>query len=207
MTTTHPHAGIRLSPLLDPQLKGIFREAKPFPHVVMDQFVEPSACELLVSALEDEPAKVIFSEIFEVNASAPRVTDPRLQSFQQALESREVLAAFGDLCAKPLRYTDMRAFGYGPGQYLLPHTDHQESVGRALAYVFYLHTSPDLEGGELALFHCEFSGDEVVATTLAKLIEPKMNRLVLFEVSPRSLHEVREVTAGLRLSLAGWFYP
>ncbi len=33
------------------------------------------------------------------------------------------------------------------------------------------------------------------------------NRLVVFDVSDVSLHQVREVLAGLRISLAGWFYP
>ena len=40
----------------------------------------------------------------------------------------------------------------------------------------------------------------------AELVEPRPNRLVVFEVSELSLHQVREVMSGLRLSLAGWFY-
>ena len=30
---------------------------------------------------------------------------------------------------------------------------------------------------------------------------------VVFEVGDLSLHQVREVTSGLRISLSGWFYP
>jgi len=40
----------------------------------------------------------------------------------------------------------------------------------------------------------------------ARLIEPRPNRLVVFDVSDVSLHQVREVVGGLRISLAGWFY-
>jgi len=46
-----------------------------------------------------------------------------------------------------------------------------------------------------------------VATEPAGQIEPRPNRLVVFEVSEASLHQVREVIGGLRISLAGWFYP
>jgi hypothetical protein len=31
--------------------------------------------------------------------------------------------------------------------------------------------------------------------------------MVVFEVGERSLHRVHEVTDGVRISLAGWFYP
>jgi len=41
----------------------------------------------------------------------------------------------------------------------------------------------------------------------ARVIEPRANRLVVFDVSDGSLHQVREVVSGLRISLAGWFYP
>jgi len=39
-----------------------------------------------------------------------------------------------------------------------------------------------------------------------KCIEPRANRLVLFEVGPAAVHQVRGVTAGARVSLSGWFY-
>ena len=51
------------------------------------------------------------------------------------------------------------------------------------------------------------SPSELVTTDSAKLVEPRANRLVVFEVGDLSLHQVREVMSGLRISLAGWFYP
>ncbi len=57
------------------------------------------------------------------------------------------------------------------------------------------------------MFACEVERGEIVATTSARVIEPRANRIVFFEVSDASLHQVREVLAGLRVSLAGWFYP
>jgi Rps23 Pro-64 3,4-dihydroxylase Tpa1-like proline 4-hydroxylase len=50
-------------------------------------------------------------------------------------------------------------------------------------------------------------GGEIALTVSARVIEPRSNRLVVFEVGDVSLHQVREVCAGLRISLAGWFYP
>lgn len=62
-------------------------------------------------------------------------------------------------------------------------------------------------GGELELFRCATEAGELVETVSARVIGPRANRLVVFEVGDLSLHQVREVTGGLRISLAGWFYP
>ena len=102
----------------------------------------------------------------------------------------------------------MRAYAYCAGHYLLPHTDHQQGVGRALAYAYYFPSPEPPEGGELELFRCTLHEDgEIVAIESACLVEPRPNRLVVFDVSDVSLHQVREVLAGLRPSLSGWFYP
>jgi Rps23 Pro-64 3,4-dihydroxylase Tpa1-like proline 4-hydroxylase len=103
-------------------------------------------------------------------------------------------------------HIDMRAYAYREGHYLLPHTDHRDGLERVLAYAYYLPTPTPPTGGELELFECSLQDGELTAIASAKLIEPVPNRLVIFEVSDVSLHQVREVTAGLRLSLAGWFY-
>jgi hypothetical protein len=200
-------AGIDLARLADVALAAEWRAARPFPHVVVDGLVTEEARGTLIEALADEPASVIRDEIFEMMASAVTVEDARLRRFHAALESAEVLAAIEALSGKRVKRADMRAFAYEAGHYLLPHTDHQEDVGRAVAYAFYLDATPDLEGGELALFETATVGGEIVEARESKVIAPRANRLVLFEVSPASLHEVREVTRGMRLSLAGWFYP
>jgi 2OG-Fe(II) oxygenase superfamily len=200
-------AGIQLERLTEPGLAAAWRSAPPFPHVVIDDLVDEASRGALMGAMEDEPAAVIRDQIFEMTASAVRVEDVRLRRFHAALESAEVLAAVEALSGKAVRRADLRAFAYEPGHYLLPHTDHQEDVGRAVAYAYYIETTADLEGGELALFDALVDHCEIVKTRVAKLIAPRCNRLVLFDVSAASLHEVREVTRGLRLSLAGWFYP
>ena len=200
-------AGIDLARLADPALAAAWRAARPFPHAVIDGFTSEDARATLVGALEDESASVIRDEIFEVTASAVSVEDARLRRFHAALQSPEVLSAIAAVHGERVTRADLRAFAYEAGHYLLPHTDHQEGVGRAVAYAFYLDTTPDLEGGELVLFDCTRSGGAIAAAREAEVIAPRPNRLVLFEVGDASLHEVREVTRGMRISLAGWFYP
>jgi len=58
----------------------------------------------------------------------------------------------------------MRAYAYRVGHYLLPHSDHQEGLGRALAYAYYLPSPEPPEGGELELFRCRMEHGELVST-------------------------------------------
>ncbi|HEX5060817.1 MAG TPA: 2OG-Fe(II) oxygenase, partial [Kofleriaceae bacterium] len=111
------------------------------------------------------------------------------------------------ITGKPVSRVDMRAYAYRPGHYLLPHSDHQDGLTRALAYAYYVPSPEPPQGGELELFACRIERGEIVATDSARIIEPRGNRLVVFDVSDVSLHQVREVLSGLRISLAGWFYP
>ncbi|MFN0247914.1 MAG: 2OG-Fe(II) oxygenase [Kofleriaceae bacterium] len=64
-----------------------------------------------------------------------------------------------------------------------------------------------LVGGELELYRCRVTNGELADIESAKLIEARANRIAIFDVSDISLHQVREVLGGLRLSLSGWFYP
>lgn len=180
-------------------------EAKPFPHVVIDDFVAAEQLDALLARIDEEPVERYVGDIFTFEATAPEpITDAM----------REIRASFAAAMAPVLaRVTkravtraDMRAYAYHEGHYLLPHADHQLGVGRVLAYAYYLPSPEPPEGGELELFACTMAGSEIVKTESALVIEPRANRLVVFEVSDVSLHQVREVTRGLRLSLAGWFY-
>ena len=49
-------------------------------------------------------------------------------------------------------------------------------------------------------------GDEVVSSRPAIQIKPQDNRMVIFDVTNASLHQVCEVLAGARVSLTGWFF-
>lgn len=183
-----------------------YRAGEPFPHLVLDDFVPSERLSELLAIASDEPIERYEGDIFAFEASTPQ---PRTEGLRALRESfAAVLAApLSRITGKALRRADMRAFAYRAGHYLLPHSDHQEGVGRAVAYAYYLPSPEPPEGGELELFACRREQGEIVETASARIVEPRPNRLALFDVSDVSLHQVREVLGGLRISLAGWFYP
>jgi prolyl 3-hydroxylase /prolyl 3,4-dihydroxylase len=188
-------------------LAGEWRAARPFPHLVFDDVVGESSLADLLAILDEEPVDTFTSEVYRFDASAP---EPRTEALRGLRES--FAATFGPplerITGKKLRRADLRAYAYREGHYLLPHSDHQEGVGRALAFAYYVPSPEPPVGGELELFRCETNAKgEIVATESAVVIEPKADRLVVFDVGDLSLHQVREVMSGLRVSLSGWLYP
>jgi Rps23 Pro-64 3,4-dihydroxylase Tpa1-like proline 4-hydroxylase len=188
------------------KLAHAWRTAEPFPHLVLDDFVREEALPDLLAILEEEPVEQYDGDIFAFEASTP---EPRTEGLRRLRESfaESLVAPLSRITSKSLRRADMRAYAYRVGHYLLPHSDHQEGVGRALAFAYYPPSPEPPEGGELELFRCRLEEGEIVATDSARLIEPRPNRLVVFDVSDVSLHQVREVLGGLRVSLSGWFHP
>ncbi len=190
-----------------PTLRTAWQEAGPFAHVVIDGAVPEETRRALLEAAGDEPCDLIRDPIFTMYASEPGVLEaPALAAVRDAMGSPAGLGAISEITGRPLGRVDMRAFAYHPGHFLLPHTDHDADAERLVAYALYLDTPEPPTGGELDLFDCRVEDGEIVATEVAHTIEPAPNRLVMFEVGPTTLHQVREVTAGIRLSLAGWFY-
>jgi len=168
--------------------------AAPFPHLIIDDLVLPLD-------VEDEAVQRYEGDIFSFEATAPGQLGEAEAAFGR------LAASFARITGKPVTRAEVRAYAYRPGHYLLPHSDHQDGLARLLAFAYYLPTPEPPVGGELELFRCTVTEGEIVATDSAVVIEPRANRLVVFDVSDVSLHQVREVLDGLRLSLAGWFYP
>jgi len=187
------------------RLAEAWRTAQPFPHLVLDDVVPAAALPELLAILDDEPVERYQSDLFAFDATAP---EPTTAAF------RDLRSSFGAALAPPLsritgkavQRADLRAYAYRPGDHLLPHSDNQLGRERVLAFAYYLPSPDPPNGGELELFRCPIERGEVIATESALLIEPRPNRLAVFDVSDVSLHQVREVVAGLRISLAGWFY-
>jgi hypothetical protein len=188
------------------QLARAWRAAAPFAHLVFDDFVPEAALPGLFEILEDEPVERYDGEIFAFEATAPEPTTPAMRALRD--DFADVLTPpLSRITGRTVRRADMRAYAYRVGHYLLPHSDHQDDLERAIAYAYYLPSPEPPTGGELELFACRAEAGELVATDSARLIAPAANRLVVFEVSALSLHQVCEVLDGLRISLAGWFYP
>lgn len=190
----------------DAQLAAAWHDARPFPHVVLDDVIAAGALPRLLSILDEEPVEELRADIFRFEASAIEPRSEGLRELRDAF-ARSFAPVLSRVTGRRVARVDMRAYAYREGHYLLPHTDHQDGVGRVLAYAYYVPSPEPPDGGELELFACDVEDGAIVRTESAKVIAPQPNRLVVFEVSDVSLHQVREVLAGLRVSLAGWFYP
>lgn len=189
------------------RLAADWRSARPYPHLVFDHVVGDDALPELLAILDEEPVETFASEVYLFDASTP---EPRTGGLRRVREEfcETFAPPLARITGKTLRRIDMRAYAYREGHYLLPHSDHQSGVGRAIAFAYYAPSPEPPSGGELELFRCAMNDEgEIVSTESALVIAPKADRLVVFEVGDLSLHQVREVLAGLRVSLSGWFYP
>jgi hypothetical protein len=187
------------------ELAAAWRHARPFAHVIVDDLLPDEGLAELCRAVAEEPHWPSRDEIYELMGSAQPVVHPTLGGFQRSLASEAGLHAIQAISAQPVARVEMRSYVFMPGHYLLPHSDCRAEIGRRVAFAYYLWGGA-CAGGELELFECTVDGGEIVATHPALQIAPRANRLVLFEVSPTSLHQVREVLSGARLSLSGWWY-
>jgi Rps23 Pro-64 3,4-dihydroxylase Tpa1-like proline 4-hydroxylase len=187
-------------------LARVWRDAQPFPHVIVDDVLDDAALAGVMAILEDEAVERYASDYFAFDASAPEPATPEFRELRDGFGA-ELAPRLARVTGKQLHRADMRAYAYRPGHYLLPHTDHQDGLERALAYAYYVPSPEPPAGGELELFRCRAEGRELLSTEPAGIIAPRANRLVVFDVSDVSLHQVREVVGGLRISLAGWFFP
>jgi hypothetical protein len=183
-------------------LAAAWRAAAPFPHLIFDDVVPTGD---LMAVLDEEHVERYQGDLFEFEASAPEPATAELAALRG--EWAAVFAPpLARITGKPVARVDLRAYAYRPGHYLLPHTDHQDGLERLLAYAYYLPAPEPPVGGELELYRCALVDGELAAIESARVIEPRAHRLVVFDVSDVSLHQVREVLGGLRISLAGWFY-
>lgn len=187
------------------RLGASWRDATPFPHLVIDDFVAAENLPALLGILEEEAIEHYQGDIYSFDASAP---EPQTDALRELRDSfgKTLAPALARITGKPVTRADMRAYAYRPGHFLLPHSDHQEGVGRQLAYAYYAPSPEPPEDGALELFRCVIENGEVVLTESARIIEARPNRIAIFDVSDVSLHQVREVLGGLRISLAGWLY-
>jgi|GEM_PF-1271943 len=199
-----PDAAARLvTKTLDSQaLRDKWQTATPFSHLVIDDFVSETTLARLCQAVAGEPHWPIADEIVSAMASAPTVQHPDLRAFLDHVQSRPVRRQLEAIADLQLGQLLLRSYVYMPGHALLPHSDGRRGVQRRMAFVLYLHTD-GCEGGDLRIYQrtLDERGHGIAAT-----ISPQPGRLVLFGVDDDSVHEVTEVTAGARVSLAGWFY-
>ncbi len=109
-----------------------WRTSTPFPHVVIDDFVERHALERLLALVDEEPVERYVGDIFTFEATEPEPRTDALTALRASFAGA-MAPALARITSKAVTRADMRAYAYRPGHYLLPHADHQLGVGRMLA--------------------------------------------------------------------------
>ncbi len=182
------------------ELQEQYAQASPFPHISIDNFLEEEQLIRFAQQLLEEQFFEKYADLFHFYQTNDISSIPSLKELHSFL-STELKEFVQKLTNIPLgEQVDAQGSIYADSNYLLCHDDQLE--GRAVAFILYL--SEVSSGGEL----CLYQSKEKVPTRENKItIAPKPNRLVLFTVSDKSFHEVREVTCDeQRIAIGGWFH-
>ncbi len=158
----------------------------PFPHVVWDGL----SFDCPLAKLDK-----IDSDLFSFFQSKElKKVEGYTQLFTFILSNKELLKECFDV---DIIGYDCFMSEYRKHCYLLPHDDRLED--RKVAWLYYLEQAT---GGDLLLYNSK----DGHPTTIAKRIESKKGRMVLFKVSKDSWHAVDEVESGVRRAMGGWLY-
>ena len=180
-----------------------YAEAQPYPHMQLEDFLREDRYEELVDALSDLAFEHKENDLFSL-AQTPAlqsVEDETIQSFIDFMNSKRLRSWFKEITGVQTTPGELDAFGaiYEDTDYLLCHDDQLED--RKIAYILYLTTLEEYQGGALALF----SDDEGLPAEKVTSYQPVANSIAFFTVSDQSWHEVEEVTDDtFRVSVGGW---
>jgi hypothetical protein len=198
-----------------------FREAQPFRHVVIDDFLAPEFCTRLLAEFPPFEHGNARNEAGELGNKSTveriRTLGPAYAALDDGIRSREFLDLIGRITGIAELLYDPWYFGGGThenreGQDLDPHVDFNrhpvERWHRRLNLIVYLNREwDDAWGGSLELHSDPRAPDDRVT-----LITPLYNRAVIFETTERSWHgfsrialpEARKTLS--RKSIALYFY-
>jgi len=201
-----------------------YATAKPFRHLVVDDFFQPSFCERLASAFPPFDERLAMNENGEVGAKCTHEDLPGLggpwAEVDRMIQSQEFLSWLGRIAGINELLYDPHYFGGGThenrhGQDLDPHVDFNKHPvtgwHRRLNLIVYLNDEWDPGWGGAIEFHKDprLPADQ----NEIKLVQPMMNRAVLFETTHWSWHGFerinlpeRDADPHSRKSLALYFY-
>ncbi len=204
------------------ELHAEFRSAKPFPHVVIDDFLDAELCRGLVREFPAYDADTFRNEYGELGKawhSAISHLGPAYSRLDQGLRSEAFLAFLSRISGVYDLLFDPSYFGGGThenlqGMELDPHVDFNlhpsTSLHRRLNMLLYLNPVwDDAWGGALELHTNPWLHP---ALNEVKTVSPLFNRCVLFETSDRSFHGFRRIDLPpderetSRRSIAVYFY-
>jgi len=173
--------------------------------IIIHHFLPFSQYNSLKDALCKEQFSSKSSDLFDFFQTCDLYTakQKKLREFQRFLSTKEMHAFVFSLTGiKTKGQAD--AFGslYADTNYLLPHDDRLET--RKVAFILYLSTLRLGDGGELCFFSADKNNNPV---KISKIYRPQENTFLLFPVSKKSWHCVKEVTVNTkRYAIGGWFH-
>lgn len=178
---------------------------------IYQQFLKPESCRKLIEYVKS--SELIPAPVYE--EPIPGQTARKTSEVEVPYEIKRELA---DRVYEQLGFLNqafncqatqiqmMQVLRYDVGDYFRPHRDwgpelEQVTSRRLISFVLFINTPDDPEfgysGGEL-VFHLPQRNGMTVGLPL----QPEAGLLIAFD--PLLMHEVREITAGVRLSVAGW---
>jgi Rps23 Pro-64 3,4-dihydroxylase Tpa1-like proline 4-hydroxylase len=208
-----------LKPLNLEKLRATFSKSKPFPYVVMDDFMEPGIAREIVEAYPDFDTALEQGRTFKtVNERKKiQICDSRkfatpVARLNAVLMSPQFLSDLSYITGIPNLLADEQLIGggihmTGPGGRLDVHVDfnyiEERQLHRRLNILLYLNEpwQPDW-GGQLELWDKDVKKCEAV-------LEPIFNRCVIFQTSEISFHGVIPVAPTApspRKSFAAYYY-
>jgi Rps23 Pro-64 3,4-dihydroxylase Tpa1-like proline 4-hydroxylase len=204
-------------------LREQFRSSRPFPHIVVDGFVDDGFCRRLMTEFPEFDPGRARSELGTIGRKAAYANlhslGPAYAEFDSLMQSQEFLEWVSEVTGIPRLLYDPEYIGGGAhlnldGQDLDPHVDFNYHPSRRwhrrLNLILFLNPEWDEAwGGALQLHrdpHLPPAEDEL------RTVLPLANRCVIFETSERSWHGFKRIRlpperSGLaRRSIAVYFY-
>ena len=186
-------------------LRNRFRKGMPYPHIVIDNFLQVDKARLLLKELKKEEFKEKEADLFKFNQTDDLYfsKNKKIKEFHKACCNWEFFNFISHMTGVKFKGTlDMAGTLYESADYLLCHDDELE--GRKIAYVLYLSEEfGPKDGGAF----CLFDSVKGKPNKIVKKYGPRFNRLLLFEVSEKSFHEVEEnLSKKTRYAISGWLH-
>ncbi|CAD25601.1 hypothetical protein [Encephalitozoon cuniculi GB-M1] len=163
------------------------RYEKPFLHFIKEDFLSPSDLQVVRGIHGSCAFRELHTDLFRFLQTGELREREDLEFFKDSL-----MKAFGEIQDVRGGWIDVFGSYYREGDYLLCHDDRTEN--RKLAFSYYLE---DYDSGELILYEDD-------CMSISKRVEVKSNRLVIFEVSKISFHEVGYCKKDGRRAFTGW---
>jgi Rps23 Pro-64 3,4-dihydroxylase Tpa1-like proline 4-hydroxylase len=171
-----------------------YRAAEPFPHIVLDDFIDREILKGLLEEWPDASEKRFYNraqERLKYEWQPHELTSPRLRSFLAEMNSEPVLRFLEKMTGIPKLIADPYYLGgglhqIGPGGHLSVHADFNIHTGmnviRRLNLLIYLNEDwQDEYGGHLELWEKDMSASRVK-------VAPIIGRAVVFNTDSDSFH-------------------